>query len=84
MKPAPRQATRNDIPGMHAVRLAVRENRLTTGAITEAHYIPAIESSGRGWVIEKGADLVAFAVGNSETVSIRLQHVTTDVYEADR
>jgi hypothetical protein len=38
-----RQAQRGDIAAMHRVRLAVRENRLTSAAITEAHYLPAIE-----------------------------------------
>ena len=46
-----RQADRGDIPAMHRVRLAVRENRLTFCVITEEHYIPAIEVTGRGWVI---------------------------------
>ena len=66
----PRQATRKDIPGMHVVRLAVRENRLTTSAITEEHYVPAIETTGRGWVIEKQGEVIAFAVGNSSTGNI--------------
>ena len=70
MKKVPRQATRRDIPGMHAVRVAVHENRLMTLAITEEHYIPAIESTGRGWVIENHGVVVAFAVGNSETGNI--------------
>lgn len=59
-----RQATVADIPGMHRVRLAVRENPLTTTAVTEADYVPAIEETGRGWVIEQGGRIVAFAVGN--------------------
>ena len=70
MKPTPRQATRSDIPGMHAVRRAVRENRLVTNAITEESYIPAIETTGRGWVIEKQGEVVGFAVGNAETGNI--------------
>lgn len=67
---SPRQARRADIPGMHRVRLAVRENPLTTTAITEDHYAPAIESTGRGWVIEEQGVIVAFAVGNSATGNI--------------
>ena len=66
----PRRATRHDIPGMHQVRLAVRENRLTTSAISESDYIPAIESTGRGWVIEEQNEIIAFAIGNSETGNI--------------
>lgn len=48
---------------MHRVRLAVRENRLTS-RITEEDYIPAIEETGRGWVVEVDGGVVGFAVGN--------------------
>ncbi len=59
-----RQATRADIPGMHRVRLAVRENRLTSAAITEADYIPAIEVTGRG---ERGEE-VAYELRASDII----------------
>ena len=65
-----RQARREDIPAMHRVRLAVRENRLTSDAVTEAHYLPAIEQTGRGWVIERRGEIVAFAVGNAQTGNV--------------
>ncbi|MCV2419186.1 GNAT family N-acetyltransferase [Paucibacter sp. DJ2R-2] len=65
-----RQALRSDIPGMHRVRRAVRENPLTSDVIREEHYIPAIESSGRGWVVEEAGEVRAFAVGNSQTGNI--------------
>ncbi|MCV2363083.1 GNAT family N-acetyltransferase [Paucibacter sp. DJ1R-11] len=65
-----RQALRSDIPGMHRVRRAVRENPLTSDVIREEHYIPAIESSGRGWVVEEAGEVRAFAVGNGETGNI--------------
>jgi len=55
---------------MHAVRLAVRENALTTSAITEASYLPAIEGTGRGWVIESDGEVLGFAVGNATTGNI--------------
>jgi GNAT superfamily N-acetyltransferase len=55
---------------MHHVRLAVRENRLTSSGIREAHYLPAIESTGRGWVVEVDGAIVAFAVGNEHTGNI--------------
>ena len=55
---------------MHVVRRAVRENPLTSNAIREEHYIPAIESTGRGWVVEEDGVVVAFAVGNAETGNI--------------
>jgi len=65
-----RQATRDDIPAMHRVRLAVRENRLTSSDIREAHYLPAIEETGRGWVVEVDGAIVAFAIGNEQTGNI--------------
>ena len=55
---------------MHRVRLAVRENRLTSSAIGEEHYVPAIESTGRGWVAEEHGSVVGFAVGNAITGNI--------------
>ena len=54
---------------MHRVRLAVRENRLTS-RITEEDYIPAIEETGRGWVVEVDGGVVGFAVGNAATGNI--------------
>lgn len=73
-----RQARRDDIAGMHRVRLAVRENRLISTVITERDYIPAIESTGRGWVVESGGQVVAFAVGNSATGNIWALFVDPD------
>ena len=65
-----RQAVREDIPGMHHVRLAVRENRLRSLAIGEEDYIREIEGTGRGWVIEVYGQVVAFAIGNVTTGNI--------------
>ena len=65
-----RQAVREDIPGMHRVRLAVRENRLTSTAIREEHYVPEIEVTGRGWVVTEDGNVVAFAVGNREEQNV--------------
>lgn len=73
-----RQALRQDIPAMHRVRVAVRENRLTSSVITEAHYLPAIEATGRGWVIETGGKIVGFAVGNARTGNIWALFVDPD------
>jgi GNAT superfamily N-acetyltransferase len=65
-----RQARREDIAAMHRVRMAVRENRLRTSVVTEEHYIPAIETVGRGWVVEVDGMIVGFAIGNGETGNI--------------
>ena len=59
-----RLANRSDIPGLHRVRLAVRENTLSDPTrITEADYIAAMEELGRTWVIEAAGDVIAFASG---------------------
>lgn len=63
-------ANRTHIAGMHRVRLAVRENRLTSSVIGEEDYYPAIEITGRGWVIEVIGEVVAFAIGNAQTGNI--------------
>jgi GNAT superfamily N-acetyltransferase len=65
-----RQAVRRDVPAMHRIRMAVRENRLVSTVIHEADYIPEIETTGRGWVITEHDTVVAFAIGNRETRSI--------------
>jgi GNAT superfamily N-acetyltransferase len=50
---------------MHRIRMSVAENRLKSTAISEADYIPAIEVTGRGWVIEAQGKIVAFGVANA-------------------
>lgn len=65
-----RSATRADVPEMHRVRLAVRENRLTTSVITERDYPQAIEDTGKGWVAVQDEQICGFAVGNKETGNI--------------
>ena len=73
-----REARAADIPQMHRIRLAVRENRLTSNAITEANYLPAIGQWGRGWVVERDGMIVGFAVGNIETGNIWALFVDPD------
>ena len=65
-----RQAQRHDIAGMHRVRMSVQENRLVSTALSESDYVAAIESTGRGWVIERQGVIVSFAVGNAQNGSI--------------
>lgn len=47
---------------MHRVRMSVRENRLVSTVLPPSRYIEYIESRGRGWVLEAGGAVVAFAV----------------------
>jgi aminoglycoside 6'-N-acetyltransferase I len=67
-----RPATAADIPAMHRVRVAVRENVLgDPDAITADHYREMIEARGRGWVMhEDGGDIVAFAVADQSRRNI--------------
>jgi GNAT superfamily N-acetyltransferase len=60
---APRIARRDDVPAIQRVRAAVRENRLVSRVISDAEVIDHLESLGRGWVIEAGGEVVAFAIG---------------------
>ena len=60
-----RAATVADIPAMHRIRLAVRENRLAHPAsVHPRHYEAMLVSRGKGWVAESGTDIVGFAVGD--------------------
>jgi GNAT superfamily N-acetyltransferase len=66
-----RQASREDIPAMHKVRQAVRENKLSANTrIREETYTPYLETTGRGWVLEENGAIVAFAIGERETGNI--------------
>ena len=65
-----RQASRADVPGMQRVRRAVRENRLVSITISDEEVVDAIERTGRGWVVEDGGEVVAFAIGNAESGNI--------------
>ena len=65
-----RQANVSDIPAMHRVRLSVRENRLTSTAISEADYLSGITDCGRGWVVEFEGVVVGFAIANGRTGNI--------------
>ena len=60
-----RVATLADIPGMHRVRMSVRENILSDPSlITERDYADMITVHGRGWVHESNGRIVGFAVGD--------------------
>jgi GNAT superfamily N-acetyltransferase len=73
-----RQAVVSDIPGMQRVRGAVRENRLVSMVITDQQVRAAIEDSGRGWVVESGGEIVAFAVGDARSGNIWALFVDPD------
>lgn len=60
-----RVASEADIPAMHRIRLAVRENRLADPAMVQPDdYLPKITTDGRGWVAETGGAITGFAVAD--------------------
>jgi GNAT superfamily N-acetyltransferase len=59
-----RQAHATDVPAMHRVRLAVRENPLVSAIVTEEDYLPYLERYGRGWVVEEHGQIRGFAIGD--------------------
>ncbi len=60
-----RQAVDADIPGMQRVRASARENTLPDySVLTPRIYSEHINSLGRGWVCERNARIVGFAVAN--------------------
>src|SRR5688572_5728020 len=60
-----REASLADIPAMHRVRLAVRENTLSHPArVTDADYVEALDVAGRTLVAEADGEIVAFATGH--------------------
>jgi len=65
-----RQATAADVAGIQRVRHSVRENRLVSTSISDGQVRDAIESTGRGWIIERDGEVVAFAIGNATNGNI--------------
>jgi GNAT superfamily N-acetyltransferase len=60
-----RQAHRGDIAAIQRVRAAVRENRLVSRRIGDEEVRRHLEVLGRGWVIEVGGAVVAFAIADA-------------------
>ena len=58
-------ALRSDIDAIQRVRASVTENRLVSTVISDEDVRVAIEETGRGWVVEKDDEVVAFAIGNA-------------------
>jgi GNAT superfamily N-acetyltransferase len=64
-----RQAACSDLPDLFRVRHAVSESSLSL-SIPEEQIAEALETTGRGWVIELDGVIVAFAIGSAFTRSI--------------
>ena len=65
-----RAAVASDIAAIQRVRASVRENRLVSTIITDEDVRTALETTGRGWVVEAKGEVVAFGIGNATTGNI--------------
>lgn len=65
-----RLAIASDIPEIQRIRHSVRENRLVSTVIRDRDVQEAIESRGRGWVVELSGELVAFAIADAQSGNI--------------
>ena len=65
-----RQATVADMSGLWDVRYSVTENTLTRGRLSDEDVRREIEDTGRGWVIDDGGAIKAFAIGNAQSGNI--------------
>ncbi len=60
-----RRAVPDDVPAMSALRLSVKENKLSDPMkVTDQMYLDFLERDGRGWVCEDDRGLAAFAYAN--------------------
>ncbi len=60
-----REATRNDVPALMAVRGAVKENILTTD-ISQERIVAGLEVRGKGWVAEHKGKVIGFSMADRE------------------
>ena len=66
-----RPALLEDIPAMHALRLAVRENRLSDPSrVTQADYERRLAKPGASWVAEVNGSIAGFAIADFPSRSV--------------
>lgn len=74
-----RRAELGDIPAMHAVRMAVRENRLSDPSrVQPRDYDQRLAKRGHGVVAERDGQLVGFAIGDLTSQSVWAMFVHPD------
>jgi GNAT superfamily N-acetyltransferase len=74
-----RLASVADIPGMHRVRMRVRENRLADPALIQPRdYEAMLTERGRGWVAETGGRIAGFAVADAGRCNVWALFVDPD------
>lgn len=74
-QPILREATAADLPGISRVRTSVRENLLTVEqlrnrGITNESVAASFLKDSKGWVAEREAEIVAFAIADRASQSI--------------
>jgi GNAT superfamily N-acetyltransferase len=66
-----RAAVPGDIPAMHRIRLAVRENRLSDPTrVTPADYVRYVEEAGVSWVAELDGRVAGFGIADRASRSL--------------
>lgn len=66
-----RPALLEDIPALHALRMSVRENKLSDPSkVTSADYERRLAQPGAGWVAEAQAGIAGFAIADFRSRSI--------------
>lgn len=74
-----RRATPDDIPAMHRVRRAVRENALRDHSrVQPADYEKLLAGTGQGWVALVGDRLVGFGIANAANRNVWALFVDPD------
>lgn len=66
-----REATIQDIPQMHSIRIAVKENKLPDPSmITQEDYANFLTARGKGWLCEIENEIVGFAIVDCEEKNV--------------
>jgi ribosomal protein S18 acetylase RimI-like enzyme len=66
-----RPALLEDIPAMHALRLGVRENRLSDPSkVTQADYERRLAQPGASWIVEVNGSIAGFAIADFPSRSV--------------
>lgn len=75
-----RRAHADDVAAMHAIRLAVRENRLTSPLrVTETDYHARLQRGDGAWVAERAGEVVGFAMLDPPSRSVWALFVAPEV-----
>lgn len=74
-----RPALLEDIPAMHALRLGVRENRLSDPSrVTQADYERRLAQPGASWVAEVNGSIAGFTIADFPSRSVWALFVKAD------